>query len=86
MAIPRGYQKVLPTAPFSALSQQPFPQLLQRYAFRTASLQASHRLNSLEKQDDKIQKTKHKLQKRDIDAYELSYAQLGHKNGTLLDP
>ena len=47
----------------------------------------------LEKQDDKIQNTKHKiqntkdkLQKRDIDAYELSYAQLGHKKepGNLL--
>ena len=28
----------------------------------------------------KRQTTKHKTQKRDIDAYELSYAQLGHKN------
>ena len=37
-----------------------------------------------EKQDDKIQKTKDKLQKRDIDAYKLSYAQLGHKNKMVL--
>ena len=30
------------------------------------------------------QNTKDKLQKRDIDAYELSYAQLGHKNKMVL--
>ena len=32
----------------------------------------------------KTQNTKHKLQKRDIDAYELSYAQLGHKKWPFL--
>ena len=32
-----------------------------------------------EKQDDKIQNTKDKIQIRDLEAYELSYAQLGLK-------
>ena len=36
-------------------------------------------LNSTQNTKHKIQNTKHKTQNRDIDAYELSYAQLGHK-------
>ena len=37
----------------------------------------------LDKIDYKTQNTKHK-QFRDLDVYELSYAQLGHKNGDCL--
>ena len=89
-ALPRGSCKGLSQGVlkkfrlFQLLLLMPFlnnhsPQLLQRSAFPTASLHASPRFSGETGRQKTRQNTKHKLQKRDIDAYELSYAQLGHK-------